>query len=369
MRLDKDTNPAIVIYKGDFPPKDVREIAIKALFKTVRLRDAWKIINSSKKFLYFYMGNGRGIIGALSAIGNILINRDHTYELLAYRKPENIGKKRRIDEKSVIDAAGNPNIFANYDPETRRILITPRGGDPVLFGIRGETPEDVYKAFLKIRSLEEIDRWAIFVTNQGTDDHWRQKKSIKSIKPFEQVIIEGVLDKNPSWISGGHVILKIQDKTGRITSMVYFESGGMTKKVRNLRAGDKIRIYGGVKEKKELTINVQKIEILRENDEKEVKPICIRCHKPMRSLGKGKGYFCKCGYHLSLDVSLIIHLKREIRPRLLLPPYRSIRHLTKPIKRYGREHFRNKINITFHPWCSFLENTGISSFNSKRIII
>src|SRR4030067_312331 len=96
----------------------------------------------------------RGIIGALAAIGENL-EGDHTYELIAYRTPENRGAKRKVDVASIfeMDKLTQPYTFNNVDLEKRRVIITPRGPDPILLGIRGEKPEIVRKAFAIVKPL------------------------------------------------------------------------------------------------------------------------------------------------------------------------------------------------------------------------
>ena len=47
----------------------------------------------------FYLGNGQGLVGAISAIGYEFF--DHTFELLCYRKKSQFGKKRIISKHSV----------------------------------------------------------------------------------------------------------------------------------------------------------------------------------------------------------------------------------------------------------------------------
>ena len=105
----------------------------------------------------------RGIIGALAAIGETL-EGDHTFELIAYRTEENRGSKRRVDEASIfeMDKQTQPYTFNNVDYEKRRVIITPRGPDPILLGIRGETPEIVRKAFAMVKPLEPVERWIDF---------------------------------------------------------------------------------------------------------------------------------------------------------------------------------------------------------------
>src|SRR3712207_8544013 len=50
---------------------------------------------------YFTFGNGQGLVGSLGAMG-CLLEGDHTFELIAYRKQKNWGRPRVIDKQSVI---------------------------------------------------------------------------------------------------------------------------------------------------------------------------------------------------------------------------------------------------------------------------
>ncbi|MFP3216544.1 MAG: DUF1743 domain-containing protein, partial [Vulcanisaeta sp.] len=82
---------------------------------------------------------GRGVIGALASIG--YLPRDATYEFIAYRGE---GFERpAIEPQDVItwDSVTRPFTFLNVDGD--RVLIEPHGPDPVLFGVRGDSPYHV----------------------------------------------------------------------------------------------------------------------------------------------------------------------------------------------------------------------------------
>ena len=174
---EKGTDPGIVFYKGDVVPEELTAFSKKAETTIVTLKEAMALI---KKYGAEALGYNscRGIIGSLAAIGETL-NCDYTYELIAYRTPENLGTKRRVDEASIfeMDKQTQPYTFNNVDAEKGRVIITPRGPDPILFGIRGETAEIVKKAFSLVKPLEPVERWVIFRSNQGTDAH---------LKPVEE---------------------------------------------------------------------------------------------------------------------------------------------------------------------------------------
>jgi len=144
---EKGTDPGIVFLKRQEIPEELEVFAKKTETSIVTLKEAMALI---KKFEAEALGfnSCRGIIGALAAIGETL-NCDHTYELIAYRTPQNWGSKRKVDEPSIfeMDKQTQPHTFNNVDSEKHRVIITPRGPDPILFGIRGESPEIVKKAY------------------------------------------------------------------------------------------------------------------------------------------------------------------------------------------------------------------------------
>lgn len=337
----KGTDPGVVFMRGEIP-EEIKVFARKAVQGIVKLKDALNLIKRFRAEAVGYKMR-RGIIGGLAAIGETL-SGDHTFELITYRKRENWGTPRRIDISSVIemDRKMRTLTFNNVDPETGRILITPRGPDPILYGIRGESPEAVRLAHEMIRSYEPIERWVIFRTNHGTDAHLKAVNSIKDIRPYHPVIVQGWVAGPPKTIPGGHVIFRVRDDAGAIDCAVYEESGDLRKVARMLTEGDLIRVYGGVRPKSgknPMTINVEKIEILSLADKVILQnPLCPVCGKRMKSMGRGKGFECyKCGFHGPNLTKVAIKVERNVWPGLYVAPPRSERHLTKPLSRYNLE--------------------------------
>jgi len=282
---------------------------------------------------------GRGIIGALAAIGNTL-ERDWTFEFVAYRTRENWGTHRRVDEASVeeMNAKTFPNTFDNLDPATGEIRITPHTPCPILYGIRGESPEAVVGAHELVRTLEPIERWIIYKTNQGTDEHLRRAK-VAEVKPYWSVIVDAVVCRKPRVIAGGHIIFQIRDETGEIDCAAYEPTRQFRDIVRRLAFGDRVRACGGVKEKPELplTINLEKLAVLELKPVlKKVNPSCPKCGKKMKSEGKGKGYSCKrCKTRLPAVAAKLVEVPREIEVGAFEVPPRARRHLAKPLIRAG----------------------------------
>jgi len=336
------TDPGAVFFPGSQIPKEVKAFSKQAIQGIVKMRQALKLIKNFKAEAVGFK-KGRGIIGALASIGERL-EEDYSYELIAYREKENLGTPRKVDPLSVkdMDKRTAPYTFNNVDPETGRVLITPRGPDPVLYGIRGENPRVVKKAHEMVRAMEPVERWVIFRTNQGTDAHLSFVKNIKEIQPFRPVIVRGVVAVEPKVIPRRHVIFTIEDETGRIDCAAYEPTGTLRKIAKKLMVGDFVEAYGGVRppsEKNPLTINLEKLRILKLVPKVTRKnPLCPKCGKRMKSMGTGKGFRCeKCGFRSKDLKKIVVEEKRDLKEGLYVTAPRSQRHLTKPLRRYGLE--------------------------------
>jgi tRNA(Ile2)-agmatinylcytidine synthase len=235
----------------------------------------------------------------------------------------------------------SPLTFNNVDPETFRVLITPRGPDPILCGIRGETPEAVLRAYDMLNVDEPVERWMIFRTNQGTDAHLKKVIKIKDLQPYNSAIIEGVVNNDPKVIQGGHVIFSIKDESGEVDCAAYEPTFMLSKKAKKLIAGDVLRLYGGVRPISEnrFTINLEKMEVLTLASKLFfTNPICPECGKRLKSMGKNQGFRCdRCRYRSSNLRKFEIKQERELKKGFYITSPRSQRHLTKPYIRYGRE--------------------------------
>jgi len=338
----RGTDPGIVFLKKAKIPKEVKIFAKNTVTGIVSLKEALKLL---KKFKAEALGfkKGRGIIGGLAAVGETL-QGDHTYEIIAYRVPENYGLKRNVDEASILemDKATAPYTFNNVDTEKGRIIITPRGPDPILFGIRGETPEIVKKAFTMVKPLETVERWVVFRTNHGTDAHLKQVEKLSEIKPYHPVIARGTVAENPKIVPRRHVIFPLKDGSAHVDCAAYEPTGALRKIARKLIVGDYVEVYGGVRapsQNRPLTINLEKMRLLRlapiivyHN------PLCPKCGKRLKSMGTGKGFRCeKCGSRYPNLGKVEVKFKRETRKGLYITSTGSQRHLTKPFRRYGME--------------------------------
>lgn len=336
-----DTNPGVIICINEVP-REFKGIYRKALYSLVPLSKVYEILGGYDNVIFWYWGTGRGLIGAAAALGADVYCKDHTFEILVYRPLHIKHRNRRIStEKLILDEP--QDTFANIDYETKRVLISPHGLDPVILGIRGENPEAVYEGMKRVNIEEEVEGWIIYVTNQATFENLR-KKRICEIAPYTQVIIEGRVKDSPCTIPGGHVLFKVNDGTGEIDVMVYEPSGRLRKFIREIEKGDKLLVGGGVKiNNGKLTVNTQIVILKERRISKERTPICPKCLRHMISLGQNKGYECKkCKYRISGQIKSLVTVFKKPKPEILEPPLRSIRHLTRPIQRIGIKNRRRE---------------------------
>jgi len=335
------TDPGIVFLQGQVMT-DVLWFGEYCLHEVATKAEALKVLKHCRGEAVCY-GSGRGLIGALAAVGNPLMG-DHTYEFLAYRRPDRRGSPRKVDIDSVLlmDELTRGETFSNIDRENRRILITPRGPDPVLVGIRGESPEAVKEGFLRVSLSEGVERWTIFRTNQATEAHLPPINKVASARPYCPIAIEGTVTKAPQSILGGHVFFGVGDGSGEICVAAYEPSGSLRKVVREFRVGDRLRVFGGVRPAEgeiPSTINLEKLEVLDLAQEVVyANPLCPACGRSMESMGRGKGHRCRgCGFREPLGQQILSPVTRMVEGGLYLPPTRSQRHLSKPLSRYGLE--------------------------------
>jgi tRNA(Ile2)-agmatinylcytidine synthase len=334
-----DFEPGLVIARHPLS-NDLASLYEKALTDVVVLDHSFISKLMRKGFMVSQRYGRRGIIGASAAIMWLYKGRDYTFELLTYRSKKMYGKSRCIDEESVkvFDNLTRGESFNNYDYKENRILITPHGLDPILYGVRGETPDAVKKALSIIKVCEPLVAWTVFRSNQATDDHAIYRVA-KELNPFKTCRISGVVAEKPAIVRGGTVIVKMFDATGEVL-LAFFKPSQLFNIASVLDIGDYIEVQGQVKLWNNLqVVHVEKIAILNTSITYKCRPPkCPRCGKRMEKKGLGKGYKCeKCGiiiFNPELECKKII---RGIAVKLSLPPPHSQKHLMKPIDRYGKE--------------------------------
>ena len=360
----KTTDPGLVMLIGK-PTQEFRNLYEQALYKVIKIKQVKDILNRNFMGKFHHIRKGRGLIGACAAIGAKLRD-DYTYELIVYRNPAIKRSERYIDVKSVIAAdKENPLSFNNYDYVHNQLMITPHGPDPVYVGIRGENSHSVLKMWSQIIVKEEIIDLMLFRSNQHTQPHFPKKFLGEEIEPYLSVKVEGIIEIDPFTIDGGHVIFTIIVNERKINCAAYEPTKKFRKLVRELKKGDKILVYGGVRpasDKYPITINLEQFKVLAFNEEnRRISLSCPNCNSSMKSLGKNQGLRCKkCAFKTN-EKDIIFHpQKRRLRKDVrYIIPVCAQRHLTKP---HARE-----LALQFH--LSTKEDFGkeFNSFLEKRV--
>jgi len=340
-------NPGLVFYQSDLIPSEFTDFSNLALWQLINRKNA-KIFAKKNNLEFFYEGNGQGLVGAIGAIGYDF--KDHTLELLSYRKKPKFGKERKISTQSVKTMQENtfPNTFNSFDTKKGRILITPHGPDPVFYGVRGENVDSLVYATKILKSDEKLDGYMIFKSNQGTNDHLKNKLNFKTMKPYASGTITGIVSNSPKIVKGGHVFFKMISENHEFWCAVY-KPTGMLSVASNLIQGDKIQVGGGVRKASKnfpRIINLEYIKIISlQKNYSITNPSCKKCNKKMKSKGQNQGFQCiRCGKKNSKKIT--IEISRKIKKQLYLPKISAHRHLSRPLQRMGKTNRDTKFDTS-----------------------
>ncbi len=319
----ENTNPGVVVTDCQPDPAFYR----KAVTEFCEIDEAISILEAAGAVYHGYK-NKRGLIGATAAVASVLA--DSTSEILVYRQPEHWGTPRKVDRESLFAAeeVTFPHTWDTVDKANDVVVCVPHTPDPVLFGIRGESPSWVMIAREMIQS-EKPGIEQIWVTNQGTDAHILTGR-IGELCEGLSYRIEGVVAEAPATATGGHVSFTIGNREQTVRCMAYEPTKNFRQIIRDLVQGDEIIAYGSYKKG---SINLEKIRIVKLAEPIVSRPpVCTTCNKRMTSDGTGKGYKCKkCGARAKEPE--IQKISRPLKPGWYEVPPTARRHLAKPLCR------------------------------------
>lgn len=322
----RNTNPGLVI--ADRITAEMRRFYRRAVTEILEIEEARKLLKS-EGIWHRGFKNQRGLIGALAAVGSEF--DDHTYELIAYRRRELWGTQRALDEDSIwmADKETYPATWDTVDYSNRRIVFSPHSPDPVLFGIRGDDPEAIRRAFSLIRS-EAPERCVMYTTNQGTDAHIIDMRDRDDFLHDDRSYrLRGSVAGVPRVIEGGHVFFPLDLGDRNIECAAFEPTKCFRKIVRSLIPGDLIEVYGSMKSG---TLNLEKIDIISLERCRRSRPPLCACGRRMESAGSGQGYRCRRCRTRSMEAE-IVELPRDIEDGLYEVPPSARRHLAKPLVR------------------------------------
>jgi tRNA(Ile2)-agmatinylcytidine synthase len=319
----ENTNPGVVVAEQKFGPAFYQ----KAVRDFCTVEEATTILDDAGA-LYRGWKNRRGLIGATAAIASEL--PDKTSEILVYRTPERFGTPRSVDRQSLFDAeaATFPHTWDTVDMTNDVVVCVPHTPDPVLFGIRGESPRWVMAARQMVES-EQPGIEQIWVTNQGTDAHLLPGTT-GHLNELQSYVVPGTVTSTPKTKEGGHVSFIMQDGDFPVRCMAYEPTKNFRQIIRQLLPSDEVIAVGSFKKG---SVNLEKLNVVSVAKSETIRPpLCTACNKRMTSDGKGKGYKCKkCDARADLPV--VEEIPRRLEPGWYEVPPTARRHLAKPLCR------------------------------------
>ncbi len=319
----ENTNPGVVVVDKRPDPAFYR----KAVTDFCQIDEAIGLLETIGARYHGYK-NKRGLIGATAAVASVL--EDHTSEILVYRKPARWGTPRDVDRTSLFatEEATFPHTWDTVDRVNDVVVCVPHTPDPVMFGIRGESPSWVMAARQMVRS-EPPALSQIWVTNQGTDAHLLDG-TIGSLREGLSYRVQGIVSDAPVTGVGGHVSFTMNDGENSLRCMAYEPTKNFRYIVRQIMPGDEVTAVGSFKKG---SINLEKINIRTLARPKISRPpVCTVCNKRMTSNGTGKGFKCKkCGARA--EEPEVQEIFRTVKTGWYEVPPTARRHLAKPLCR------------------------------------
>jgi tRNA(Ile2)-agmatinylcytidine synthase len=329
---DDRTNPGLVVAPGapDAVPEPVAAFARQAVQGHLTRETARERIDDAG-FHARGWKNGRGVIGALAAVGAWSAFQEWTYEHITYRTPERWGTDRDVDFDSVFEAADAhyPTVWDTVDRASGEAVCVPRTPGPVLFGIRGDDAT-ACRAVADRTESEPVDCARTFFTNQGTDGHLREG-SVSTARDGYSYSLNGTVSSDPETRRGGHVFFQLRDDDETLQCAAFEPTKRFRDRVRSLREGDRLTVCGEVSDG---TLKLEKFAVRKLNRTEYVTPTCAECERTMESAGRGQGYRCRdCG--TTADGRVERTLDRDLTGGWYEVPPRARRHIAKPLVRGG----------------------------------
>lgn len=320
---DENTNPGLVVATSLMPPR----LYWQRVRKVVDRRDntRWLVDNA---ILHHSWGNGRGLVGAVGALAWPAGWVSH--ELLAYREQGRWGSRRELNEKGLERLKFEPGTFDSYNAHTDRVVVAPRGPDPVLFGLRGLFPPLLVRAMEGLAG-EPVESWLIWATNQGSDDHL-QVSTVDRIASHQGYRVRGKVVARPRKTSGGHLFFRVKDPTGIVDCAAFEPGKPLPALLERLDAEDEVEVCGGSRQEP-LDLAVEKLRFIYSSSEEEkvANPRCTRCGKAMKSTGKDAGYRCRpCRIWVPEEEAAFAPRQGGLEPGWYEPPPGQRRHLARP---------------------------------------
>lgn len=343
---DDRTNPGVVVTDDDLGarPDWVQSVSRRAVRELLDpVADVQNPL-SEAGYRHRGWGNGRGLVGAVAAIGAWRAfgsdaptgwPTDWSFECITYRERDRWGTDRDVDPESVFEVADEfyPAIWDTVDRGEGEAVCVPNTPGPVLHGIRGDDSDVVREAAERIES-EAVERRELFVTNQGTDMHLRDGDPA-AVTDGRAYRVTGTVVEEPETRAGGHVFVALgfpeRDRDDPLPCVAFEPTKRFRDRVRALREGDRVTVCGEVSDG---TLKLEKFAVRELNETELITPTCPDCGRSMESAGRDAGYRCRdCG--TSRDGKVEQSVERALELGWYEVPPCARRHIAKPLVRGG----------------------------------
>lgn len=323
----ESTNPGLVV-SGSRPPESLYREAVSKEISAQYVEDI--LMEAGANYRKFK--NGRGVIGASSAMSWSPGRR--TYELLVYQypRPGSVDRDLQLEAAAFIEEHYQ-ETFNNIDVKNRHAAIFPSNRTPVVYGVRSVNPVILPQIEQELRTRYGIGgtSYLIYETNQGTDDHIIHSPDI--IWEKGSFSITGEVVDTPVPIQGGHYFAQMKWKKSRIGLAAFEPTKEFRSVFRELRPGDIVEATGSLSEG---TLKVEKMHVISVSRYfKRVPPMCQNCARRMKTHGRND-FRCKScgGKKITPEYA---EEARSLLPGKYEVPVSARRHLSMPLKL--EEHF------------------------------
>ncbi|MCL4451012.1 MAG: tRNA(Ile)(2)-agmatinylcytidine synthase [Candidatus Thermoplasmatota archaeon] len=318
---DEKTNPGLIISRE----KPDESFYLAALRSVLSVEDVFQRIKEMD-IIYRYAKNGRGLIGAFSALS--WAAEKSTYEMIMYNypQPEETPKNVRREVAKLADKIHG--TFNNYDDENRHAAIFPSPRTPVLCGVRTTDPLAILGFPDEVASNFQIGStgYMLFQTNQATDDHYQQH--FEQFEELSSYAFNAVISSHPVAIRGGHWFFNFLYKGKEYRAAIFEPSKGLRLLVKDLEIGDYVQIFGSFIDGK---INIEKVRMIERSIVfVRINPTCRKCGSRMQNEGRERFRCPLCSNHSVLPEYK--EIKRINRRNSYESPVAGRRHLVASIQ-------------------------------------
>jgi tRNA(Ile2)-agmatinylcytidine synthase len=325
---DPRTNPGVVVAPEADAPEPVAEFAERAMREHLERGEA-ESLAAAHGYRTAQWQNGRGVVGALAAVGAWSAFDEWTYERIDYREPDRWGTERDVDAESAFAAAEDayPDAWDTVDREEGELVCVPHTPGPILYGIRGDGPDAVEGVADAIDS-EPVHASELFVTNQGTDAHLREA-DLAAVEDGRGYCVDATVVDDTETRRGGHVFVTVAEDGDRLECAAFEPTKRFRDRVRALRPGDRVTVCGEVADG---TLKLEKLAVRDLEETERVTPTCPDCGTTMESAGAGQGYRCRdCG--TSAPGKVEKEVDRDLEVGWYEVPPCARRHVARPLVR------------------------------------